>query len=181
MERIDTGISGLMLLRPNLFQDDRGYFMESYNRSVFEAFGLTTQFVQDNESESEEGVLRGLHFQHPPFAQAKLVRVIKGAALDVVVDLRKSSPTFGQHRSFILDDVKKELLFIPEGFAHGFLALKTPTLFSYKCSNFYCKESEDGLRWNDPQFNIEWGIEKPILSEKDKVARFFNDFISPFN
>lgn len=170
-----------MLLRPRLFQDDRGYFMESFNRSVFEELGLTAPFVQDNESQSEKGVLRGLHFQHPPFAQAKLVRVIKGAALDVVVDIRKSSPTFGQHRTFILDDINKDLLFIPEGFAHGFLALETPTLFSYKCSNFYCKEAEDGLRWNDPHFNIPWGIENPILSEKDKVARFFRDFISPFN
>lgn len=181
MEKIETGIHGLILLKPQLFQDDRGYFMESYNRSVFENVGLHVHFVQDNESQSEKGVLRGLHFQKPPHAQAKLVRVIRGAALDVVVDLRKSSPTFGQHRAFTLDDKKKNFLFIPEGFAHGFLALETPTLFSYKCSNFYCKDAEDALRWNDPQFNIHWGIQNPILSEKDKIAQLFQDFYSPFN
>jgi dTDP-4-dehydrorhamnose 3,5-epimerase len=181
MERIETGIDGLTLLRPRLFQDDRGYFMESFNRSVFEDLGLPIHFVQDNESQSEKGVLRGLHFQRPPYAQAKLVRVIRGSALDVVVDLRKSSSTFGQHRTFVLDDSTKDLLFIPEGFAHGFLALQTPTLFSYKCSRFYCKESEDALRWNDPQLNVQWGLNNPILSEKDKVASFFKDFVSPFN
>lgn len=181
MEKIETGIEGLILLKPRIFQDDRGYFMESFNTSVFENLGVPVHFVQDNESQSEKGVLRGLHFQKPPHAQAKLVRVIRGAALDVVVDLRTSSPTFGQHRVFTLDDKKKELLFIPEGFAHGFLALETPTLFSYKCSNFYRKDAEDGLRWNDPQFNIAWGIEQPILSEKDKIAPFFMNFISPFN
>jgi dTDP-4-dehydrorhamnose 3,5-epimerase len=122
-----------------------------------------------------------LHFQHPPHAQAKLVRVIRGAALDVVVDIRRSSRTYGHHRSFLLDDKKREMLFIPEGFAHGFLALETPTLFSYKCSNFYCKDAEDGLAWNDPTFNIQWDIQNPILSEKDKRAGLFSDFQTPFN
>lgn len=181
MEKIETGIQGLALLRPRLFQDDRGYFMESFNASVFNNLGIPTEFVQDNESQSEKGVLRGLHFQKPPHAQAKLVRVIRGAALDVVVDLRKSSSTYGQHRAFVLDDQTKELLFIPEGFAHGFLALQTPTLFSYKCSRFYCKEAEEGLRWNDPALQIQWEIENPILSEKDNIAPLFLDFNSPFN
>jgi dTDP-4-dehydrorhamnose 3,5-epimerase len=181
MEKIETGIGGLILLRPKVFEDDRGYFMESFNRSVFSQLNLPVEFVQDNESQSEKGVLRGLHFQHPPHAQAKLVRVIRGAALDVVVDIRRSSPTYGHHRSFLLDDKKREMLFIPEGFAHGFLALETPTLFSYKCSNFYFKEAEDGLAWNDPTFNIHWDIEHPILSDKDKRARLFSDFQTPFN
>lgn len=181
MEKIETGIDGLILLRPRVFEDDRGYFMESFNRAVFSNLNVQVEFVQDNESQSEKGVLRGLHFQHPPHAQAKLVRVIRGSALDVVVDIRRSSPTFGHHRSFLLDDKKREMLFIPEGFAHGFLALETPTLFSYKCSNFYCKDSEDGLAWNDPSFDIQWGIENPNLSEKDKLAGFFSDFQTPFN
>ncbi len=171
MNFIKTKIDGLMIIEPNCFGDDRGFFMESYSKSEFSKNGINIEFVQDNHSRSTKGVLRGLHFQRPPFAQDKLVRVTKGEVLDVVVDLRKDSPTFGQYESILLSDENKKMFFIPKGFAHGFLVLSDIADFQYKCSEFYNKESEGGLLWNDPEIGIDW--EKLdinyILSDKDKL------------
>lgn len=180
MEIIKTAIEGVLIIKPDVFKDERGYFFESYNKERFAKAGLDMNFVQDNESKSSKGVLRGLHFQRPPFAQGKLVRVIKGSVMDVAVDLRKDSPTYGQWVSHILSEENKEMFWIPEGFAHGFLTLEDETIFSYKCTNVYNKESEGSIIWNDPDINIDWNIEKPILSEKDKVSPFFKDFVTPF-
>jgi len=180
MELIKTPIEGLVVLQPKIFHDGRGHFYESYNREVFSKLGLDYDFVQDNQSLSQKGVLRGLHFQNPPHAQAKLVRVIKGAALDVAVDIRKNSPTYGQHYSIRLDEQNKTLFMIPEGFAHGFLTLEDDTIFAYKCSNFYSKASEESLLWNDPDLGIDWGISDPQLSEKDLKGKNFKDFSSRF-
>ena len=174
-----TAFEGLIILKPRVFTDERGYFTETYNRKMIEAH-TKTHFVQDNESQSRLHVLRGLHFQKPPFAQAKLIRVVKGKILDVVVDLRKESATFGKSFSYILDSQKKEQLFIPEGFAHGFLSLEDQTIINYKCSAYYHKASEDALLWNDPDFGIDWGIEHPVLSDKDRNAKKFSTFESPF-
>ena len=180
MEIIKTSIEGLLVIRPDVFKDDRGYFYESYNKERFAKEGLSMTFVQDNESKSCKGVLRGLHFQKPPYAQGKLVRVVKGSVFDVAVDLRKNSPTYGQWESRILSEDNKEMFWIPEGFAHGFLTLEDNTIFNYKCTNVYNKESEGSILWNDPDINIEWNIENPILSEKDKVSPLFKNFESPF-
>lgn len=174
-----TFIDDLLVITPEVFGDDRGYFFESYNKKKLEDL-LDVEFVQDNESQSQKNVLRGLHFQKTPFAQGKLVRVIKGSVLDVVVDLRKDSKTYGKHYKRILSDKNKEQLYIPKGFAHGFLVLEDETIFSYKCTNFYNKESEVALLWNDKALNINWQIENPIISEKDKLAKEFTNFISPF-
>jgi len=174
-----TFIDDLLVITPEVFGDDRGYFFESYNKKKLENL-LDVEFVQDNESRSQKNVLRGLHFQKAPFAQGKLVRVIKGSVLDVVVDLRKDSKTYGKHYKRILSDKNKEQLYIPKGFAHGFLVLEDETIFSYKCTNFYNKESEVALLWNDKALNINWQIENPIISEKDKLAKEFTNFISPF-
>lgn len=173
-------IEGLLLIKPSVFEDDRGYFFESFNQRRFnEATGLNTRFVQDNESCSQKDVLRGLHFQNPPYAQAKLVRVVRGAVRDVAVDLRKDSPTFGSYCSVLLSAENKHQFYIPEGFAHGFLTLENDTVFSYKCSAYYNKESEQSLLWNDPDIHIDWGINSPILSEKDdKNALFWSVFKS---
>lgn len=180
MNFIETEIEGLIIVEPKVFKDDRGYFFESFNKATFQNSGIDEQFVQDNQSLSQKGVLRGLHFQKPPFAQAKLVNVIKGAVLDVVVDLRKSSKTYGKHFSIELSEQNKTMLFIPKGFAHGFACLENDTIFSYKCSNVYNKDSEDAILWNDVDLNINWSISHPILSEKDLKAQKFKDFISPF-
>ncbi len=181
MKLIDEPLSGLKLLEPRVFEDSRGYFFESFSASVFAQLGIEDQFVQDNQSLSaEKGVLRGLHFQNPPHAQAKLVRVIQGSVLDVAVDLRKDSPTYGVQKSFVIDDKSKQLLYLPTGFAHGFLTLEPNTLFSYKCSNFYNKDSEVSIQWNDHDLDIPWGVENPILSIKDRKALSFTDFVSPF-
>ena len=174
-----TSMDGLLLITPNVFGDQRGYFLESYNKKALEQV-LSATFVQDNESSSLKGVLRGLHFQNPPNAQAKLVRVIKGRVLDVVVDLRKGSTTFGQHYKKVLCDEHKEQLYIPAGFAHGFLVLEDHTIFSYKCTSYYHPESEASLLWNDTSLGIDWQIENPIISEKDRNAMKFEDFNSPF-
>ena len=181
MEIITTKIPDLLIIKPNVFRDDRGYFFESYNKEFFLSQGIDQNFVQDNESKSNKGVLRGLHFQRPPFAQGKLVRVIKGAVLDVAVDLRKSSPTYGQWESIELSEENKMMYWVPPGFAHGFVTLEDNTIFSYKCTNVYSKKSEGSIVWNDPDLNIEWGngIE-PLLSGKDKVGPDFKNFISPF-
>ena len=175
-----TKIEGLFIIEPRVFEDKRGHFFESFNKKAYTENGIDTDFVQDNQSLSQKGVLRGLHFQSPPFAQAKLIRVISGSVLDVAVDIRKNSPTYGKHLSIILSNENKKMFFIPEGFAHGFLTLEDNTIFSYKCSNFYSTESENTILWNDNLLNINWGIDAPILSEKDKSAQPFNDFITPF-
>jgi dTDP-4-dehydrorhamnose 3,5-epimerase len=175
-----TQIEGLYLVEPLVFKDDRGYFFESFQKERFRALGIDTDFVQDNESMSGKGVLRGLHFQKPPFAQGKLVRVVRGSVLDVAVDLRKKSKTYGKWESSTLSADNKLMMLVPEGFAHGFLVLEDDTIFQYKCSNYYNKESECGIIWNDPDLNIEWGIENPVVSEKDLQGGWFRDLISPF-
>ena len=170
-----TEIEGLTIITPDLFKDDRGIFMETFHRDVFEKNGLPTHFAQDNLSVSKKHVLRGLHFQKPPYAQGKLVNVVRGAALDVAVDLRKNSPTFGKWKSVLLTEDNGLIFWIPEGFAHGFVALEDNTVFQYKCTNIYCKESEGSIRWNDPDLNIDWGVSNPILSEKDALAPLFKN------
>lgn len=180
MELIDTGIPDLWAIKPRVFEDPRGYFFESYNQTAFEKAGLRLNFVQDNQSLSHKGVLRGLHFQANPFAQGKLVRVITGAVLDVAVDIRKNSPTYGRHYDIELTEENKMMLYIPEGFAHGFSTLRDNTVFSYKCTNFYNKASEDCILWNDADLGIDWKTEQPLLSEKDLAGKAFAGFTSPF-
>ncbi len=181
MEIIETKIPGLLIIKPQIFEDDRGYFFESFNNDKFINAGIDVRFVQDNESKSQKGVLRGLHFQKPPYAQGKLVRVMRGAVLDVAVDIRKDSPTYGQWESIKLSGDNKMMYWIPAGLAHGFLTLEDDTIFFYKCTNTYNRESEGSIRWDDPTLNINWGTNDPILSEKDKDAPLFKDFQSPFN
>jgi dTDP-4-dehydrorhamnose 3,5-epimerase len=180
MEIIETGIKDLVVIKPKVFRDDRGYFFESFNRSKLDVLGNDLEFVQDNQSLSQKDVLRGLHFQNPPYAQAKLVSVIQGSVLDVAVDIRKESPTYGKSFSIVLDGIEKNQLFIPAGFAHGFKTLENNTIFFYKCTNYYNKESEGCLLWNDPDLNINWDIENPMLSEKDKIGQLFDTFVSNF-
>jgi dTDP-4-dehydrorhamnose 3,5-epimerase len=175
-----TKISGLKLLQPNIFQDARGYFFESYNYETFKNLGIEDVFIQDNQSFSKKNVIRGLHFQAPPFAQAKLVRVIKGTVLDVAVDLRKNSPTYGQHFSVVLNEENQLQLYIPAGFAHGFATLEENTIFAYKCSNIYHKDSERSIIFNDKDLNINWNIEHPVVTDKDLQGVCFEGFISPF-
>ena len=169
MEVVETNIEGVIIIEPRIFKDDRGYFFESFSQREFEEKVCKTTFVQDNESKSGYGVLRGLHFQKPRFAQSKLVRVIKGAVLDVAVDIRKGSPTFGQYVSVELTGDNHRQFFIPRGFAHGFSVLSEEVIFQYKCDNFYSPQSEGAIAWNDPDLNIDWRIpvEEVILSEKD--------------
>lgn len=180
VEKLD--IEGLIVFTPRVFEDDRGYFFESFNQNVFnEAVGKEVVFCQDNQSFSRKHVLRGMHFQKPPYAQGKLVRVTQGAVIDVAVDLRAGSPTYGQHAKVLLSAENKKQFWVPEGFAHGFLTLEDNTVFNYKCTNFYNKESEGGLNWNDPGLAIDWGIvEQPVLSVKDSVDTQFADFKTPF-
>jgi dTDP-4-dehydrorhamnose 3,5-epimerase len=166
MEVRQTSIEGLFELIPRVFEDDRGHFLETYNRPLFEKLGLPMEFVQDNQSFSVKGVLRGLHYQTEPYAQGKLVRVITGRVLDVAVDIRENSPTFGQYETFLLDAKKSNMAWIPAGFAHGFVALEE-SIFSYKCTNVYNKQAEGGIIWNDPDINIDWGISDPLVSDKD--------------
>jgi len=173
-------IEGLLVIKPDVFEDPRGYFFESYNEEKFRQLGIDEKFLQDNESKSGKGVLRGLHFQVPPYQQGKLVRVIKGAVLDVAVDLRTSSQTYGQWASIELSEKNKWMYWIPSGFAHGFLTLEENTVFFYKCTQVYHRESESGIFWNDPDLNIKWGTNQPVASEKDKSAGRFRDFVSPF-
>lgn len=180
MQVIPTEFEGLYIIQPKCFEDERGYFFESYNENEFSKNGLNLKFVQDNQSLSQKGVLRGMHFQNPPFAQEKLVRVIKGAVLDVVIDIRKNSKTFGRHFSLELNEQNKTMLYIPEGFAHGFLTLQDNTIFFYKCTNFYNKASEDCILWNDPALNINWGISNPLVSEKDSLAKPLSEINSLF-
>lgn len=175
-----TFIDGLLVIRPKVFEDQRGYFFESYNEKILGEAGLKTSFVQDNQSLSQKNVLRGLHFQAPPFAQGKLVRVIKGSVLDVVVDIRKKSATYGKHFAIELSEENKTMLWVPEGFAHGFLTLRDETIFYYKCNNYYNKASEGCVMWNDPDLNIDWKAVNPVLSDKDKAGTPFGKFVSPF-
>ncbi len=179
MKITKTKIDGLLILQPTVYQDSRGYFMESFRKDVFEAEGIP-DFVQDNQSMSSKGTLRGLHFQAPPFAQGKLVRVITGSVLDVAVDIRKKSPTYGQYFCIELSATNFTQFYIPPGFAHGFETLEDNTLFSYKCTNYYNKESEGGLLWNSPSLQIPWQLSEHILSEKDNLYPNLGDFESPF-
>jgi len=180
MQLISTPISDLFVIQPKVFEDPRGYFFESFNSNLFKQHHIAVDFVQDNQSLSQKDVLRGLHFQNPPYAQGKLVRVITGSVLDVAVDIRKNSATYGKHYSIVLSEKNKTQLWIPAGFAHGFLTLENNTIFSYKCTNFYNKASEDAIRWNDPDIGIKWGTGTPLLSEKDQEANFFKDLKSHF-
>jgi dTDP-4-dehydrorhamnose 3,5-epimerase len=175
-----TSIAGLCILIPRIFEDERGHFLETYSKKNLADAGISDEFVQDNESVSRKHVLRGLHFQAPPHAQGKLVRVARGAALDVAVDIRKNSPTYGQYVSVMLDAVAKKMFWIPAGFAHGFVALEDHTVFQYKCTGYYHKEAEGALRWDDPLLSINWGVDAPIVSAKDQQAGSFAEFKSPF-
>lgn len=180
MTFIETNIMGLLEIDPQIFGDERGYFFEAYSKGKFLAAGLDLDFVQDNQSLSNRGVLRGLHFQNPPYAQGKLVRVIKGAVLDVAVDIRRGSPTYGAHHRVKLTEENKKMFWIPAGFAHGFATLQDETIFSYKCTGAYHKASEGALLWDDPELGIDWEIEAPILSEKDQKAPAFSALNTKF-
>ena len=171
MPFIDTNIPDLKVFDPQIWRDDRGYFYESYNQQTFAKAGITNDFVQDNQALSTFGVLRGLHYQVPPFAQAKLVRVVQGEVLDVVVDIRPDSKTYGQSYSIRLSDANKKQLFVPRGFAHGYVVLSDTAIFAYKCDNFYSKNHDAGVYFNDPKLKIDWliNLDKAILSEKDKI------------
>ena len=175
-----TLFDGLIIIQPTVYGDSRGYFFESFNAEIFKNNGLDLNFVQDNQSFSHKDALRGLHFQTPPYAQGKLVRVVRGAVLDVVVDLRKNSSMFGKSFSIELTEQNNTMLWIPIGFAHGFATLENDTLFSYKCTQVYNKNSERGILWSDESLGINWGIENPILSDKDKINPTLENFDSPF-
>ncbi len=179
MHFIPTKIEGLLIVEPRVFEDARGYFFESYNEADFAKGGITAKFVQDNQSKSSYGVIRGLHCQLGEHAQAKLVRVLEGKVLDVAVDARKGSPTFGRHVAVELSAENKRQLFIPRGFLHGFAVLSETATFAYKCDNLYCKESEFGIRYDDPEIGIDWGIpaDKVITSEKDRLANTLKDML----
>jgi dTDP-4-dehydrorhamnose 3,5-epimerase len=182
MKFIKTEISDVYVIEPSVFGDNRGYFLESFNQEKFEKNVFPIKFVQDNESKSSKGVLRGLHFQKPPFNQAKLVRCIKGRVMDVAVDIRKESPTYGQHVAVELTGENKRQLFVPRGFAHGFSVLSDTAVFSYKVDNIYAPEFDSGIRYDDKDLNIDWGLnhEEVQLSVKDKNLSFFKDLDSPF-
>jgi dTDP-4-dehydrorhamnose 3,5-epimerase len=181
MKIIPTHIPDLVEIEPTVFGDARGYFFESYNKEAFHALGITDEFVQDNQSLSNKGVLRGLHFQNPPYAQGKLVRVITGAVLDIALDIRLGSPTYGEHHKVLLTAENKKMFWVPPGFAHGFVTLEDNTIFSYKCTNLYNKEAEGSVLWNDPALQIDWKIEAPLLSAKDVEAPRFDTLKSNFH
>ena len=175
-----TALEGVFILIPKVFGDDRGYFFEPFNKKEFTANVGDFNFVQDNQSKSSKGVLRGLHFQNPPFEQGKLIRVIKGSVSDVIVDIRKSSKTYGKHLKVTLTESNFKMLWIPPGFAHGFETLEDNTIFAYKVTNYYNKESEGCILWNDPNLEIKWESEHPLVSDKDKTAKNFENFNSLF-
>lgn len=183
MEIINTDIEGVLIIKPRIFTDARGYLFESYSKKVFDEAVRTVGFVQDNESSSSYGVIRGLHFQRPPFCQSKLVRCVRGKVLDVAVDIRKGSPTYGQHVAVELSEDNKLQIFIPRGFAHGFAVLSETAVFQYKCDNYYAPQAEGGISILDSSLGIDWRIdpEKAILSEKDTRHPLFADFDSPFD
>ena len=183
MKSTETNIKNLLLIEPKIFEDSRGFFMESYNYNTFKELGIDNIFVQDNISKSSKGVLRGLHFQKDEYAQAKLVYVLRGAVLDITVDLRETSETFGKYVAVELNDKNKRMLLIPRGFAHGFLTLEDDTEFIYKCDNFYNPKSEVGIIWNDTDLNIDWNLDKYnikeeelIISKKDKKNITFKEY-----
>jgi len=181
MEFIKTKFNDTWIIKPQVFQDNRGFFLETYSRKKFSETGIEADFVQDNHSLSvKKGVLRGLHFQAPPFTQAKLLRVTNGSVYDVIVDIRKDSPTFGKWEGFTLSAENFLMLFVPKGFLHGFMTLEDNTEVQYKCDNFYEPQSEGGIIWNDPTLKIDWPIKDPILSERDEKWGKFEDFNSPF-
>ena len=177
MNFIKTDIDGVVIVEPRVFEDNRGYFFESYNEAEFIQNGITARFVQDNQSKSSYGVVRGLHCQLGKHAQAKLVRVLKGKVLDVAVDARKNSPTFGKHVAVELSEENKRQLFIPRGFLHGFSVLSEEAVFAYKCDNLYCKDAEFGIRYDDEDIGVDWKIpaDKVITSEKDRLANKLKD------
>lgn len=184
MNLIPTPIADLFVIEPKVWKDNRGYFYESFSARFFTEAGIKTDFVQDNQSFSQKGTLRGLHAQKAPFAQGKLVRVIQGKVLDIAVDARKNSPTYGQHFSIELSGENHKQLWVPPGFLHGFLTLEDDTIFTYKVTNYYDKESELGVMWNDADLNIDWNgdlsKEDLLLSDKDLILPSFKDFVSPF-
>jgi dTDP-4-dehydrorhamnose 3,5-epimerase len=183
MEFIKTDIPEVVIIEPKVFGDARGYFLESFNKKAFEENIGAVNFVQDNESKSSKGVLRGLHFQKPPFEQAKLVRCIEGKVIDVAVDIRKGSPTYGKNVAIELSGENKRQLFVPRGFAHGFVVLSETAVFAYKVDNAYAPDYDSGIMWNDKELNIDWGLteDEVQLSAKDKKLISFKDFDSPFN
>lgn len=183
IEVVKTEIPGVLIIEPKVFGDERGYFMESFNAREFaEKTGIEINFVQDNESKSRFGVLRGLHFQLPPYTQSKLVRVVKGKVLDVAVDIRKGSPTYGKYVTCEMTEENKRQFFVPKGFAHGFCVLSEEAIFQYKCDEFYHPEAEGAIAWNDPDIAIQWPVEAEnvVLSEKDKHHPNLKDFDTPF-
>ena len=180
MNLVKTNVDGLVVLNPIIFNDQGGSFIESYNKKNINKLLGNVNFVQDNESESFRGVLRGLHFQNPPFEQGKLIRVISGAVLDFAIDIRKNSATYGQHFSVVLNGDNKTSFWIPPGFAHGFITLEDDTIFTYKCTGVYNKESEGSIVWNDKDLNIDWGWDSPIVSDKDQDSPSFSDLKTNF-
>lgn len=180
MEVTTTPIEGLLVLQPKIWKDDRGYFFESFRADVFSKLNIDVNFVQDNQSLSQKGTIRGLHYQVAPFEQGKLVRVVQGRVLDVALDIRKNSPTYGQHFAIELSAENQTQFFIPPGFAHGFSTLEDNTIFCYKCTNYYSKASEGGVLFNDPALGIDWKVEGLFVSDKDKELPTFAEFVSPF-
>ena len=177
---IESFLNGVLLVKPQVHQDHRGHFFESFRKDTLQNFGLQVDFVQDNQSLSNAGILRGLHFQAPPYAQGKWVRVVKGAVRDVVLDIRQKSPTYGQFAVFEFSEENFYSVYVPPGFAHGFLTLRDHTIFTYKCTDYYHPEVEGGVHWNSPGLDIPWDIEHPTLSPKDEKLPPFDAFISPF-
>lgn len=180
MKTLATPIAGVWIIEPQVFSDARGYFFESYQKEKLRKLGIEAEFIQDNESLSQKNTIRGLHFQSPPYAQGKLVRVVQGKVYDVCVDIRKSSPTYGKHFGIELSAQNHLMLWIPIGLAHGFSVLEDNTIFLYKCTEVYHKEAEGGILWNDATLNIDWKVNQPIVSEKDQKLPSFDTFISPF-
>lgn len=182
MKITETSLKGLLIIEPRIFNDGRGYFFESYSKVKFADAGIDIDFVQDNQSFSHKGAVRGLHAQSAPHAQAKLVRVIQGRVLDVAVDVRKNSPTYGQYETIELSAENQLQFLVPEGFLHGFATLEDNTIFAYKVNNYYSKDCEVGALWSDPILNINWGLDRAniLLSPKDEVLPLFKDFVSPF-
>lgn len=174
-------IQGPLVITPKVFADERGHFFESFSKELFKQHGIDFEFVQDNQSLSQKGTLRGLHYQAPPFDQGKLVRVSRGTVIDIIVDIRKSSPTYGQSISVELSDKNFKQFWVPPGFAHGFSVLEDTTIFQYKCTNYYNKASEGGILYNDPDLKLNWQIENPIVSEKDQILPCLKNLISPFD
>ncbi|MBO7302484.1 MAG: dTDP-4-dehydrorhamnose 3,5-epimerase [Bacteroidaceae bacterium] len=183
MNVVKTAIDGVVIIEPRIFEDERGYFYESFSQREFEEKVCNTVFVQDNQSKSTYGVVRGLHFQRPPYAQSKLVRCVSGRVLDVVVDIRRNSPTYGKYISVELSDENHRQLFIPRGFAHGYAVLSDEAVFQYKCDNFYNKESEGAIAWDDPDINVNWQLaaEDVVLSAKDTLNKKLSESVTPFD